>query len=208
MTRLMTSARIFDLMQTRTKQRLARIRWVLCKRQPDLTLVLDNIHDSHNVSAILRSCDAFGVYKVHLYYTTEKFPQLGSKTSASAKKWVKREQHTEATALVSTLKNAGCSLLGTGFSNRARPLTLWDLSRPAAIVFGNEHGGISPELRQHLDAELYIPMQGMVQSLNVSVAAAVIMYEAWRQREAKGMYTTPSLEPHILEQTRSQWEKK
>lgn len=195
-------------MGTRTKHRIDRIRQVLARRQPDLSLILDNIHDPHNVSAILRSCDAFGVYRVHLYYTTEKFPRLGAKTSASAKKWVKREHHTNARELVGYLKNKDFFILGTGFSPRAVPITKWNLTRPAAVVFGNEHRGISPELQEHLDAELCIPMQGMVQSLNVSVAAAVIMYEAWRQRRDKGMYDSPSLDPLLLEQAFEEWKKK
>ena len=195
-------------MRQRTQERCARIREVLEKRQPDLTLVMDNIHDPHNVSAILRSCDAFGVYKVHLYYTTEAFPTIGGKTSASSRKWVYREKHTDPGETLETLRSQGFRIAGTGFGPQAIPLTQWDLSQPSAIILGNEHSGISPELKAGIDTELFIPMQGMVQSLNVSVAAAVILYEAWRQRQLKGMYQTPSLESPLLERTLREWKKK
>ncbi len=195
-------------MREPTKKRQTRIRTVLEKRQPDLTLVMDNIHDPHNVSAILRSCDAFGVYKVHLYYTTESFPAIGGKSSASTRKWVYRQKHTQAGALVGSLRQQNFRIAGTGFGPQAIPVTQWDLSQPSAIILGNEHSGISPELKEHVDTELFIPMQGMVQSLNVSVAASVILYEAWRQREKKNMYHTPSLDPRILEGTFLEWQKK
>jgi len=188
-----------------TQRRQERIREVLCRRQRDLTLVLANIHDPHNVSAIYRSCDAFGVPRVHLYYTQTAFPALGSKSSASARKWVESVRHDDAAAMVAGLRSDGHQILGTGFSPRARPLTEWDMTRPTAIILGNEHRGLDPELEERIDGEVYIPMQGMVQSLNVSVAAAITLYEAWRQRQAKGMYDTPSLDAAIIEERFVAW---
>ncbi len=175
-----------------TPRRRQKIISVLSRRQKDLTLVIDNIHDPHNVSAILRSCDAFGVHKIHLYYTSEEFPKLGRKSSASAIKWVEREKHSNAKDMVSALRSQGFQIIGTGFSERARPIDRWDLTLPSAIILGNEHRGISPELSKLVDDELYIPMHGMVESFNVSVAAAIILYESWRQRSLKGMYDQPS----------------
>jgi tRNA (guanosine-2'-O-)-methyltransferase len=195
-------------MRQPTQKRQQRIREVLQKRQPDLTLIMDNIHDPHNVSAILRSCDAFGVYRVHLYYTTESFPKIGGKSSASTRKWVYREKHTQAEAMIKSLRQERFRIAGTGFGPQAIPVTQWDLSQPSAIILGNEHSGLSPELKDAVDTELYIPMQGMVQSLNVSVAAAVILYEAWRQRDLKHMYESPSLESRILEMTVDEWLQK
>jgi tRNA (guanosine-2'-O-)-methyltransferase len=195
-------------MREATERRKARIRSVLEKRQKDLTLVMDNIHDPHNVSAIMRSCDAFGVPRIHLYYTRESFPALGRKSSASAVKWVERERHSDPDRLAERLRAEGFRLLGTGFPPRAKPLPEWDLSRPTAVILGNEHRGTSPDLEPHLDGELYIPMQGMIQSFNVSVAAGVILYEAWRQRAGKGLYDRPSLEPHELEDLYLQWCRK
>lgn len=188
-----------------TERRLERIRYVLARRQKDLTLVIDNVHDPHNVSAILRSCDAFGVSGVHLYYTTEAFPALGRRSSASARKWVTRTRHSNADGMAAQLRDQGMQLLVTGFSETAKPLAEWDLSAPTAVVLSNEHGGVKPELHALADGEVYIPMMGMVQSLNVSVAAAVILYEAFRQRNAKGMYASPSLSAEELDALEQDW---
>lgn len=171
-----------------TTARKERLQSVLDKRQPDLTLVLNNIHDPHNVSAILRSCDAFGVFGVHLYYTTESFPALASSSSGSAKKWVERTRHRDAGAMVASLRSQGMQIVGTGFGPSAKPVMEVDFTRPTAVVLGNEHRGMDADVRQHVPDEIYIPMFGMVQSLNVSVAAATILYEAMRQRRAAGMY--------------------
>ncbi|MDD4951664.1 MAG: RNA methyltransferase [Desulfovibrionaceae bacterium] len=188
-----------------TPERERRIREVLERRQKDLTLVVDNVWDPHNVSAILRSCDAFGLLRVHLYYTSEKWPELGRKSSASARKWVERVAHRDAGSMIGDLRAQGFRVLRTGFSDTARPLMDWDLAAPAAIIVGNEHRGASPELVELVPDELYIPMQGMVQSLNVSVAAAVILYEAFRQRLSRGMYDAPGLEAGELEALALTW---
>ncbi len=154
-------------MRVVTDRRRHKIISVLSRRQKDLTLIIDNIHDPHNVSAILRSCDAFGVYKIHLYYTTEEFPALGRKTSASAIKWVEREKHTDPVSMVEGLRREGFHIIRTGFGEGARALGEWDLTIPTAVILGNEHRGLSPELCELVEDELYIPMQGMVESLNV-----------------------------------------
>jgi tRNA (guanosine-2'-O-)-methyltransferase len=191
-----------------TERRLERIRHVLERRQKDLALILANIHDSHNVSAVFRSCDAFGIPAVHLYYTVSAFPILGTKTSASAGKWIERVRHTDAAAMVAGFRERGFQLISTGFTERARPLMEYDLTRPTAIIFGNEHRGVDAEIRALVPDEAYIPMQGMVQSLNVSVAAAVTLYEAWRQRQAKGMYDRPSYSDDELELLLDEWRRK
>ena len=191
-----------------TEHRAGRIRDVLARRQTDLTLVINNIHDPHNVSAILRSCDAFGVHRVHLLYTDTAFPALGKKSSGSAKKWVETVRHPDAASLVAALKADGYALITTGFDATATPLPKWDLVRKTAIILGNEHRGVDEDLAPHVDGTLYIPMQGMVQSLNVSVAAAVILYEAFRQREAAGCYAHPSLPPDELARLNGIWSGK
>ncbi|MGM0424910.1 MAG: TrmH family RNA methyltransferase [Thermodesulfobacteriota bacterium] len=195
-------------MHNRTERRKERIRSVLEKRQPDLTLILDNIHDPHNVSAILRSCDAFAVPRVHLYYTSESFPAPGRKSSASARKWVQMQKNTSANSMVEDLRSQGFQILGTGCGSSAIAVYDWDLTQPTAIVLGNEHQGLSPELTQYLDAELEIPMQGMVPSLNVSVAAAVILYECFRQRKDKGLLPGGGYDPQTLERIFEDWCKK
>lgn len=181
--------------KTPTPERLARMKRVLSQRQADLTLVLANIHDPHNVSAIYRSCDAFGVPEVHLYYTDTPFPLLGRKTSASARKWVGTLRHKDRESLLRVLRDSDRQILATSCTPVARPLGEWNLARPTAIIMGNEHSGVAQEWLDCVDGELYIPMRGMIQSFNVSVAAAIILAEAARQRELAGMYDTPTFSP-------------
>ncbi len=191
-----------------TPERTGRIKSVLAKRQRDFTLVMDNIWDPHNVSAILRSCDAFGLFRVHLYYTTEKWPELGKKSSASAKKWVERVGHDDGADMLAQFASAGVQVLRTGFSATARPLYDFDFTKPTAVILSNEHRGASKELVAGVAQELYIPMQGMVQSLNVSVAAAVILYEAFSQRRRAGMLEAPAFSPEELAALELEWADK
>ena len=191
-----------------TPRRRARLREVLSQRQPDLTLVLANIHDPHNVSAIYRSCDAFGVARVHLYYTNTPFPALGRKSSASARKWVESERHRDREALFAALRGQGMQVLATSCSPEARPLRDWDFLRPTAVILGNEHEGVDESLLAAADGSLYIPMHGMIQSLNVSVAAAIILAEAARQREATGCYSRPAPDTEAFENRVREWLKK
>lgn len=192
----------------RTENRKNRVRDVLARRQKDLTLVVNNIHDPHNVSAILRSCDAFGVSEINLLYTSNVFPALGKKSSASAKKWVGRVKHTDAAVMKQDLEGHGFKLVRTGFSPTAVALKDWDFTRPTAVILGNEHSGVEKDLQDLVDNELYIPMQGMVQSLNVSVAAAIILYEAFRQRNQAGLYSVPSLSEPEIERYFQEWIEK
>ena len=186
-----------------TSRRRARLREVLCRRQPDLTLVVANIHDPHNVSAMYRTCDAFGVMAVHLYYTDTPFPALGRKTSASARKWVESHRHDDIASLAAALR--GRQVLATSCESRARPLGDWDFTKPTAIVMGNEHSGVAPELLSLASGLLHIPMYGMIQSFNVSVAAAIILAEAARQRAAAGMYAAARMGEDELEARLAAW---
>lgn len=186
-------------------ERKERIRDVLSKRQKTMRLVIDNVWDPHNVGAILRSCDAFGIWAVHLYYTTQAFPDLGKKASASARKWVQRYRHTDANEMVGRFHEQDYQVVITGFEEGSVNLQEVDFTRPTAVVLSNEHAGVSPELASRADAMLHIPMVGMVQSLNVSVAAAVILYESQRQRMAAGMYDAPTFSEDELENLYRDW---
>lgn len=188
-----------------TEKRKKRIDAVLAQRQKDLTLVMDNIWDPHNVSAVLRSCDAFGVADVHLYYTTSKWPDLGKKSSASAKKWIRRTRHIDAASMIQEVRQGGGQVLRTGFSESARPVMDFDFTRPTAIILSNEHNGTAPEIAELVPDEIYIPMHGMVQSFNVSVAAAIILYEASTQRQRAGMYDRPSFSEEEMGQLKAEW---
>lgn len=165
-----------------TKEREEKIKRVMKNRQKNLTVIFENIHDPHNVSAILRTCDAVGVGEVHLLYTTEPFPKLGKKSSASAKKWITVHKWKTHKECFTFLKKKKFSIVGTSLHSGSTELYDFDFTKRMALVMGNEHRGISDVALSFCDATLYIPMKGMIQSLNVSVAAAVILYEALRQR--------------------------
>jgi tRNA (guanosine-2'-O-)-methyltransferase len=192
-------------MTGKSERRCAKIRAVLERRQPDLTVVMENIHDPHNVSAVLRSCDAAGVLQVDLLYTVEKFPKIGRKSSSSANKWLARRKSTSVEECYARLRAGGFRIFATHLSDDAVPLHEIDLTRPTALVFGNEHRGVSDEAAHLADANVRIPMMGMIQSLNVSVAAAVALFEALRQRDARGMYGSPRLREDLLEQLYREW---
>jgi tRNA (guanosine-2'-O-)-methyltransferase len=191
----------------RTERRQARIRSVLARRQPDLTVVLENVHDPHNVSAILRSCDGVGVLGAHAVYSIEEPPSevFARQTSASAAKWVEVERHQSIADCFERLRSEGFSILVTSIGSDSRPLYDWDLRQPIALVLGNEMRGVSTEARDLADGEIRIPMAGMVESLNVSVACAVCLYEAFRQRLAAGAYESPKLDPDHVRKLEEDW---
>lgn len=191
----------------RTTRRQERIRGVLERRQPDLTLILENVHDPHNVSAILRSCDAVGVLRVHAVYSIESPPpgMFARQTSASAAKWVDVVRHDSMTTCVTKLRDAGFHVLATALGQESRPLHDWDLTCSVALVVGNEMRGVSDEALALADGLVEIPMVGMVQSLNVSVASAVCLYEAFRQRLAVGAYDAPRLPAEDLNAMEQDW---
>jgi tRNA (guanosine-2'-O-)-methyltransferase len=187
------------------ERRAEKLRRALSLRQPDLTVVLENIHDPHNVSAILRSCDAVGVLRVELLYNIEKFPRIGRKSSSSANKWLDCRRHTSVADCYARLREEGLRVYATRLGEGTTSLYDLDLSRPSALVFGNEHRGVSGEAAEMADCNFHIPMVGMIQSLNVSVAAAVSLYEAHRQRIAAGTYGKTVLGAEELARLYDDW---
>lgn len=179
--------------------RSEKIYACVSRRQPSLSIVLENVHDPHNVSAVLRSCDAVGVMDVHLvYHSGQSFPELGEKSSASARKWVLTHKHSSIDECYDCLRKEGKKILTTGMSNEARSLYAIDFKEPIAIVFGNEHAGVSEEAILKADGNMLIPQVGMIQSLNISVACAVTLYEAFRQRSINGMYDSIQMDDIML----------
>ncbi len=189
----------------KTDKRLQKIISVARARQKSLRIVLENIHDSHNVGAIFRTCDAVGITKINLVYTIEKFPQIGKKSSASAFKWIEKEKYKDIKLCFDNLHDEGFEIYASSISSEATSLYELDLTKKAAIVFGNEHRGVSEEAAKLSDKKFIIPMVGMVQSLNVSVAASVILYEAFRQRMKKGMYETSEYSEAELNKLIDEW---
>jgi tRNA (guanosine-2'-O-)-methyltransferase len=192
----------------RTERRLNRLETVLRRRQPDLTVVMENIHDPHNVSAILRSCDAAGVMEVQLIYMSTEFPDLGKKSSASAKKWVEQRNFESVKECYDTLHEEGYAIYATHLEEAAKVPYEIDMTKKTAFVVGNEHEGVSSEAAQLADGIVQIPMFGMIQSLNVSVATAVILFEAVRQRIAAGHYTKAKLSEMDVAKLLKEWAMK
>jgi tRNA (guanosine-2'-O-)-methyltransferase len=192
----------------RSDRRLAKIESVIRRRQPDLTVVMENIHDPHNVSAVLRSCDAAGVMEVQLVYTDEVFPKLGKKSSASAKKWIERRDFKTIVECYSHLRKEGFKIYATHLGKGTESLYQLDLTSKVALVFGNEHRGVSEEAAKLADANFEIPMVGMIQSLNVSVACAVTLFEAVRQRMNSGRYEKSSFDDKEVKKLLKKWAMK
>lgn len=189
----------------KTDQRLKRIINAVTRRQHSLRVVLENIHDPHNVSAIFRTCDAVGVPKVSLIYNQEQFPRISRISSASANKWVKRERYSSVDECYSILRENGFKIYASALTNYSKNLFELDFTEKVAVVMGNEHRGVSQEACELSDDVFFIPMHGMVQSLNVSVATAVILYEIQRQRSLKGMYLESDLNNDELNCLIDEW---
>jgi len=191
--------------QFKTDRRLQRLTKAAESRQATLQLVLENIHDPHNVSAIYRTCDATGVQNIGLVYTNEEFPKISRVTSSSANKWIDTQRYKSVEECCNELHKKGFKIYASMLDENAVDFYELDLTEPVALVVGNEHRGISEEMQKHADKTFFIPMRGMVQSLNVSVASAVILYEAQRQRSLKGMYSVPSLQREELDKLIDKW---
>lgn len=189
----------------RSPRRIERIRATASRRLPDLTVVLENVHDPHNVSAVFRTCDAVGVLQAELLYTIEKFPRIGRKSSSSANKWVKHRRHTSVQECYARLRSDGFTIYATRLDPGAHLLYDLDLTGKTAFVLGNEHRGVSDEAAAEADALVVIPMRGMIESLNVSVAAGVCLYEALRQRLVHGMLSPPPAPPDAIARLIEEW---
>ena len=157
-----------------TPQRRERLRRVLARRQDNVTVVLDNVHDAHNASAVLRSADGFGVGRIALLYTDHPMPSLSKGVSGHTRKWMTIERYDDAEACLAALRARGERVVATHAAAGSPSYLALDWTGPVAIVLGNEHEGCSPAMRAAADTAVAIPMQGMAQSFNVSVAAAIV----------------------------------
>ncbi|AGE20575.1 tRNA (guanosine(18)-2'-O)-methyltransferase [Serratia marcescens] len=160
---------------------------MLATRQPDLTVCLEQVHKPHNVSAIIRTADAVGVHQVHAVWPTTRMRTLVS-SAAGSNSWVSVKTHRTIGDAVGHLKAQGMQILATNLSARAVDFREVDYTRPTCVLLGQEKTGITEEALALADQDIVIPMIGMVQSLNVSVASALILYEAQRQRQNAGLY--------------------
>lgn len=172
-----------------TPEREEKLTNVLSKRQPDITVVLENVFDPHNISAVMRTCDAIGIQDIYILNTKiPRHKKWGFKSSSSAHKWLTAHQFEDINECFGQLRKNYKTILTTHLSSDAVSLHQIDFTGTIALVFGNEHSGVSEEIRSLADGNFVIPQVGIIRSLNISVACAVTLYEAFRQKKLAGHY--------------------
>lgn len=189
-----------------TPERFNRLTAVLNKRQPDITVVLENVFDPHNISAVMRTCDAIGMQDI--FILNNKIPphrKWGAKSSSSAAKWLSIHQYTNADECFAELRKRYKKIYTTHLSTDAVGMHQLNFTEPLALVFGNEHSGVSDEIINMADGNFIIPQVGIIKSLNISVACAVTLYEAYRQKNIAGHYNTVRLADSQLNELRNEW---
>ena len=189
-----------------TPERTERLETVLSKRQPDLTVLLENVFDPHNISAVMRTCDAVGIQEI--YILNHKIPphrKWGAKSSSSAAKWLTIHQFTDVAECFEALRKNYQKIYTTHLSSDAVSLHELNLTESVALVFGNEHSGVCEEIIAMADGNFIIPQVGIIKSLNISVACAVSLYEAYRQKNNAGHYNQLKLEGEQLTTLRTEW---
>jgi len=189
-----------------TPERQERLLAVLKKRQINLTVVLENVFDPHNISAVMRSCDAVGIQEIYVLNTRiPPHKKWGPRSSSSADKWLSIHQFTNIVDCFAALRSKYDIILTTHLGSDALPLYEIDFTRSMALIFGNEHDGVSNEIREKADGNFVIPQVGMIRSLNISVACAVTLYEAFRQKHRAGHYDQQQLPPDVFDILSASW---
>jgi tRNA (guanosine-2'-O-)-methyltransferase len=189
-----------------TPERQKRLTEVLNKRQADITVVLENVSDPHNISAVMRTCDAIGIQDIFILNTKiPRHKKWGAKSSSSAAKWLTIHQFDNAEECFLSLKKRYSTILTTHLSTDAVSLHALDFTKSMALVFGNEHSGVSEEIRNYADGNFIIPQVGIIRSLNISVACAVTLYEAFRQKERAGHYNQTALDQQRYDELFKDW---
>jgi len=190
-----------------TPERKEKLTQVLTARQPDLTVVLENVFDPHNISAVMRTCDAVGVQEI--YILNNRIPRhkkWGARSSSSAAKWLTVFQYEDVNECLQELRKKYKRIYTTHLSSDAAGLHQLNLTEPVALVFGNEHSGVSEEIRALADGNFIIPQVGIIRSLNISVACAVTLYEAFRQKSIAGHYQRNDLDHPMKQGVMQHWE--
>lgn len=161
-------------------QRLKRMYEVLNKRTRYISILLEAVDDNHNQSAVIRSLDAFGIQDIYVVPGRAQF-EPNDDVTKSADKWVTINQKPDIETAIRDLHSKGYQVLASYLGDGARPIDDIDLSKPTVLLFGNEHSGVSKKAIEICDGKFIIPMCGFVQSLNISVAAAITMYEVTKR---------------------------
>jgi len=187
-----------------TDKRRRKIDAVLANRQPDLTVLAERLHKPRNFSAIVRTCDAVGINEMHAVPGVEGM-SIHWKTSQGAEKWVRVRQHESLGGACDFLRARGFQLVAAHLDDSASDYRDVDYTVPTALLLGTELFGVSPAALAAADRHVFVPMKGMTQSLNVSVACAIVLYEAMRQRDSVGLYGRRRLDPGLQEKQRFEW---
>ncbi len=187
-----------------TPARYARLRAILDRRQPDLTVLMDGLRKPHNVSAVIRTCDAVGVAEVHGVSDAPSF-KIRRSSAGGTGRYVAMRVHATTGEAIAHLHAAGFRVLAAHLTPEARDFRSVDYTLPTAILLGTEKDGVGAETATRVDGSIAIPILGAVESLNVSVAAAVILYEAQRQRAAAGLYDQPRLDQAVCQKLLFEW---
>ena len=185
--------------------RFDRIARTLNRRQPDLSIVMENVHKTRNLGALARTCDAVGIGTIHAIAPASGAVKLGHKTAGGTEKWIEVKRHLATKDAYKTLRDAGCTIFAAGVAADALDFREVDYTRPTVIVVGSELDGLSDDAANGADQCVQIPLMGMVESLNVSVATGIILYEAARQRTAAGMYEERSLDEQVYHRLLFEW---
>ena len=185
-------------------RRFHRLRSILDRRQPDLTVLMDNVHKPHNVAAVLRSCDAVGVFEAHAIHSEAVF-RAPRKSASGTQRYVSLRVHASRREAFAGLREAGFRILAADLDAAAIDFRDVDFTQPTAVLLGSELDGVSSEAAFAADGSITIPMLGAVDSLNVSVAAAVILFEAQRQRLQAGLYESCRLPRERYATTLFEW---
>jgi len=189
-----------------TPERRERLLSVLNKRQAGLTVVLENVQDPHNISAVMRTCDAVGIQEIYvLNNKIARHKKWGAKSSSSAAKWLTIHQYSDTAECVAALRQKYDKIYTTHLAADSVGLYEIDFTGSVALVFGNEHEGVSDEIRAQADGNFIIPQVGIIKSLNISVACAVSIYEALRQRTIAGCYEKRNLPDGQFEELLEKW---
>lgn len=186
-----------------TPERYHRFREILARRQHDLTVLMDRVHKPHNLNAVIRSCDAVGIGRVHIVPGERYYER--PRNSMGARRFVRLTRHGSLADALAELRRAGMELVAAHPGARSVDYRTLDYTRPTALLLGTELEGLTPEALDAADRHVAVPMRGAVASLNVSVAAAVILYEAERQRAEAGLYDRPPGDDPAARRTLFEW---
>lgn len=181
--------------QPLSEERAQKLKDAVRKRQPNLTVILENVFDRHNIAAVVRSAESIGIGEIFILYTEENIKEIemSKRSSAGSRKWVDIHLYNDADACFNHVRSKYQQIIATHLGEKAESIYDLDLTTSVALLFGNEHAGLTERALQEADANMLIPQAGMTQSLNISVASAVTLYETYRQRMEKGYYDSNPL---------------